>query len=203
VTWSKLSDDYGDDCETLSDAAFRLHTEAIVWSNRKLLDCRVPRSDVRRFARDPEGSAMPELVDAGFWQLDGDVIVIVHHAAYQRSRADVVKQQAANARNGRKGGRAHRAPRELNPGSNSLSNLVSDSASNGDRTGQDRSGIDEPDSLTDLKSDVVVEAERSWVGYADKPGCVVCGSKLLDPESVAARVCAERDDAHELIRATA
>jgi hypothetical protein len=203
VTWSKLSDDYGDDCETLSDAAFRLHTEAIVWSNRKLLDCRIPRSDVRRFARDPEGAALPELVAAGFWQLDGDFVILIHHAAYQRFRSSVVNQQAQNAANGKKGGRAPRAPRELSPGSNSLSNLLSDSPTNVDRTGQDRTGIDDPDSLKRAKPKLVADAKESRADYPGKPSCIVCGSKLFHPASVASGVCGKTDDAHRLIRATA
>ncbi|MGC7224587.1 hypothetical protein RBA13_22790, partial [Mycobacteroides abscessus subsp. massiliense] len=42
MTWTKLSDDYGDDCWRLSDAAFRTHTEGLCWSNRKLLDLVIP-----------------------------------------------------------------------------------------------------------------------------------------------------------------
>ncbi len=29
MTWTKLSDDFSDDCWTLSDQAFRLHTEGL------------------------------------------------------------------------------------------------------------------------------------------------------------------------------
>jgi hypothetical protein len=42
MTWAKLSDDFTDDCWTLSDGAFRLHVEGLVWSNRKLLDLVIP-----------------------------------------------------------------------------------------------------------------------------------------------------------------
>ena len=103
VTWSKLSDDFPDDCWTLSDAAFRLHVEGLCWSNRKLLDCRIPKDDLRRFAKTP--GAVAELLAVGWWSDDGDAYVIRHHADYQRTREQVVAQQEANRRNGRRGGR--------------------------------------------------------------------------------------------------
>jgi hypothetical protein len=31
MTWTKLSDDFSDDCWELSDAAVRLHMEGLVW----------------------------------------------------------------------------------------------------------------------------------------------------------------------------
>jgi hypothetical protein len=109
MSWAKLSDDYSDDCWTLSDEAFRLHTEALVWNGRKLLDCRISKDNVRRFAKHPE--AVQELLDCGWWTDDGDVYIIRHHAQYQRTREAVVNQQAANAKNGAKGGRPKK-PRE-------------------------------------------------------------------------------------------
>ncbi|UKA57517.1 hypothetical protein [Arthrobacter sp. FW306-2-2C-D06B] len=103
MTWAKLSDDYSDDTWTLSDAAFRLHTEGLVWSNRKLLDCVLEKDDLRRFAKNPD--AVGELLDAGFWQESGTCYIIRHHAQYQRTREAVIAQQEANLANGKKGGR--------------------------------------------------------------------------------------------------
>lgn len=102
MTWSKFSDDYSDDCWGLSDAAFRLHTEAIVWSNRKLLDMRIPAEDLRRF-KTPE--AVQELVDHGFWTDFGSYYEILHHSNYQRSKEAVLATQARSRTNGSKGGR--------------------------------------------------------------------------------------------------
>lgn len=146
MTWTKLSDDFPDDCEVLTDAAFRLHVEGLVWSNRKLLNCRIPMGDMRRFAKHPE--AVAELLRVGWWETaDGDY-VIAHHAVYQRDRDAVVRQQAANAKNGAKGGRTAGPSRELSPrtataestaGSESLneslSELTSELTSERDRTG--------------------------------------------------------------------
>ncbi len=38
MTWTKLGDEFGDECWTLSDAAYRLHVDGLVWSNRKGTD---------------------------------------------------------------------------------------------------------------------------------------------------------------------
>ena len=84
MTWTTLSDDFSDDCWTLSDAAFRLHTEGLVGSNRKLLDLRIPKDDLRRFASYPD--AVGELLAVGWWTEDGGVYVIRHHGGYQPTR---------------------------------------------------------------------------------------------------------------------
>jgi len=108
MTWTKLSDDFSDDCWELSDAAVRLHMEGLVWSNRKLLDCRLVKDEMVRWAKRP--GAAEELVAAGWWRDDDTVYLIVHHAIYQRAREAVLKQQDANQKNGQKGGLAGGAP---------------------------------------------------------------------------------------------
>ncbi|MEQ4518497.1 hypothetical protein ABLI39_03925 [Pseudarthrobacter sp. B907] len=100
MTWPRISDDYSDDCWKLSDAAFRLHTEALVWNARKLLDCSIPKSDLPRFAKHPE--AVGELVKIGFWSDFGDHYVILHHARYQRTSAEAMAIQQRNRENGAK-----------------------------------------------------------------------------------------------------
>lgn len=137
MTWTKLSDDYSDDCWTLSDAAFRLHTEALLWSNRKLLDCVIPKADLVRFSQRPD--AAEELVAVGWWTEDGKFYVIRHHASYQRSRADVVKLQERNAANGAKGGRPKR--REAwNPDDPHNPDGFPSGNRDGNPKGQDRTG---------------------------------------------------------------
>ena len=127
MTWTRLSDDFGDDCWTLSDAAFRLHVEGLVWNNRKLLDLDVAAEDVPRFAKRPE--AVTELVEGGWWATSDGGYRINHHGMYQRDREAVLKQQAANEQNGRKGGRPPRPGRERRPssGTHSLSESVTES----------------------------------------------------------------------------
>lgn len=113
MTWTKLSDDFSDDCWELSDAAFRLHVEGLVWSGRKLLDLRLAKEDVVRWAKRP--GAADELVAAGWWHNEGEYYFIVHHGAYQRSRDQVVQRQESSQRNGQKGGRPKGPPREQAP----------------------------------------------------------------------------------------
>lgn len=115
MTWTKLSDDFADDCWELSDAAYRLHTEGLIWSNRKLLDCRLSKDldEMRRWAKRPE--ALAELLDRGWWEDRGDHYEIIHHACYQRTREAVLAQQEANRKNGEKGGRPPGPPRERAP----------------------------------------------------------------------------------------
>jgi hypothetical protein len=137
VTWTKLSDDFSDDCWTLSDAAFRLHVDGLLWSNRKLLDLHLPKDDVPRFSKRPE--AATELVAAEWWADRGDHYEIRHHAIYQRTRENVVKQQEVNAENGRKGGRPPKPAREIvDAASNPVANPVANPVVN--RKGLDRAG---------------------------------------------------------------
>lgn len=69
MTWTKLGDEFLDSAYDLSDAAFRLHVEALMYSNRRLLDLVVPKREVRRFAgTDNVDAATAELADAGWWQ---------------------------------------------------------------------------------------------------------------------------------------
>ncbi|OBI00571.1 hypothetical protein [Mycobacterium sp. E2733] len=169
MTWTKLSDDFSDDCWELSDAAYRLHSEGLVWSNRKLLDCRLPKSDIRRWAKRPD--AADELVACGWWRDIGDAYVIVHHAVYQRTRDAVLAQQDANQKNGQRGGRPKGPPRERRPRkrstkihslTESLTERRSESVSV--RIGSD---VSETRSLTESKSES--PTERDGTGLDKKP----------------------------------
>lgn len=135
MTWTKLSDDFADDCYQLGNDAFRLHIEGLLWSNRKLLDLRLDKEALPRWATNPE--AAPELVALGWWSDEGDHYLIRHHATYQRTREQILKQQAANQRNGSLGGKA---PRERFNPSESVSESLSESLSERDGTGRDRTG---------------------------------------------------------------
>ncbi len=149
MTWTKLSDDFSDDCWTLSDAAFRLHVEGLIWSNRKLLDLHIRKDDLRRFAKDH--TVAPELVAVGWWSDEGETYVIRHHGTYQPTREAVLARQAANSANGKKGGRPKRSgtgagreitemPPSTTPETQSVSESQSDSRTHRDGTGRDRTG---------------------------------------------------------------
>lgn len=173
MSWAKISDDFADDCETLSDAAFRLHVEGLCWNGRKLLDCRIPASDLRRFAKNP--SAVDELLATGWWSQDGDYFVIRHHAVYQRSRKAVLDQQAANSANGKKGGRP-KANKETHSVSDSVTDSVSESAVDRTPSAADRAGL--PHGKTDSLNDSKSKRDRTGQAHLGEP--VLIGENETD-----------------------
>jgi hypothetical protein len=130
MTWTKLSDDYSEECWTLSDAAFRLHVEMLNYSNRRLLDCAIPKDEMRLFAKHPE--AIDELVSTGYCTDEGAVWRIQFQSLYQRTRAEVIKDRAVRAENGRKGGRPPKVPRQGSPATGQLTGQLT-----GTETGRD------------------------------------------------------------------
>lgn len=167
MTWTKQSDDFADDCWGLSDAAFRLHSEGLIWSNRKLLDCRIPKEDLRRFKR-PE--AVTELLETGWWAEEGEVYVIRHHAGYQRRREDVLAQQAANLANGRRGGRP-RKHRETEPVTDSPTQSETQSVSETQAVSESRTQSPtetETERDRDLFGDLPTEGSSSVGGSGGK-----------------------------------
>jgi hypothetical protein len=97
MTWTKLGDEFADECWTLSDAAFRLHTEGLLWNNRMTTDGQLAKEDMRRWARHPE--AAEELVSIGWWEDRGTYYQIIHHIGYQRTKEQIAKQSIANKAN--------------------------------------------------------------------------------------------------------
>ncbi len=91
MSWTKLGDEFGDAAADLSDAAFRLHVEALMWSNRLLLDLLVPVRDLRRFAfTDDADLAVAELLAARWWEQRGAVWWIgCRWPEWQRDRVQV------------------------------------------------------------------------------------------------------------------
>lgn len=100
MTWTKLGAEFPDEISSVSDAAFRTHVEALCWSNRRLLDLAVPKTQLRKFAEtaDPD-VATAELVAAGWWRDDGATWYIgVHFAEWQRDRVQVEHLRQRKAR---------------------------------------------------------------------------------------------------------
>lgn len=104
MTWTKLSDDFGEDCARvqLSDAAFRTHVEGLLWTMRRGTGGRLNRRDIDRLAEtEAPMAAVKELLDVGFWQQAEDGFLIVHamseqiepHVIEHRRKVDRERQQ--------------------------------------------------------------------------------------------------------------
>ena len=144
MTWTKLGDEFADECWTLPDEAFRLHAEGLIWSNRKHLDGRLAKDEMPRWAKRPE--AATELADVGFWEDCGDHFQIIHHLGYQRTAAEWRHQSTVNRAN-----RSKRKPKSNDSSNGSLNHslndshndsLISNDSSNDSYYERDWSGLD-------------------------------------------------------------
>jgi hypothetical protein len=106
VTWTKLGDEFLPATLDLSDAALRLHVEALVYSNWRLLDLMIPKKAVTRFSGvDTLDATIDELVAEGWWQDSGDFWWIgCRFAEWQRDRVQVEhrRRQLAEAQRRRR-----------------------------------------------------------------------------------------------------
>jgi hypothetical protein len=141
MTWTKLGDEFADECWTLSVNAFRLHAEGLLWSNRMLLDGQLAKDDMRRWGRHPE--AAEELVDRGYWEDRGEYYQIIHHIGYQPTaesvrRTSLARQKAANTR-WKRGSNRKQANEPL---SNVHSTLQSNLECTGVGSGRDGEGLE-------------------------------------------------------------
>jgi hypothetical protein len=110
VTWTKLGDEFPAAARELTDAEFRTHAEALCWSSMRLLDLRIPKADVRRFAESPDAElAVKGLAAKGWWADCGDTWDIgMHFPEWQQDRAQVEHRRAYLAEAQRRSKR-HRA----------------------------------------------------------------------------------------------
>jgi len=99
VTWTKLSDDFPEDCARvgLSDAAVRTHLEGLVWAMRRENDGRLFTRDLARLAdtSDPTAAA-DELVAVGFWTQLPDGWQIEHQMDLQVESEVIMARRKAN-----------------------------------------------------------------------------------------------------------
>lgn len=86
MTWAKFADDFPDQCGRagLSDNAFRVHVEGIIWAMRRENGGRFSTRDLVRSsdAADPEAGAA-ELVAVGFWEGVPEGWQVIHHMEHQ------------------------------------------------------------------------------------------------------------------------
>lgn len=98
MTWTKLSDDFSDDCRALSDAAFRTHTEALIWSMRRETGGYLEAREVRRFAESPHAdAAVDELIACGWWSIERQGYRINHHMEHQPEPDLIATRRALTA----------------------------------------------------------------------------------------------------------
>lgn len=101
MTMTSLGDEFPYEARRLSDAAFRTHTEALVWSSTRLLDLAIPKGDLLRFAySDGAVVAAEELLRAGWWKDCGDYWHIGERfAEWQQTKQQVERRRETNKRN--------------------------------------------------------------------------------------------------------
>lgn len=103
MTWLKLSDDYHDQCATLSDAAYRTHTEALAWTMRRETGGFISDRDIRRFAESEQAEeAVKELLDREFWKPAPGGYRIGHHMEHQPEPDVLAKRRMDAARRQRR-----------------------------------------------------------------------------------------------------
>jgi hypothetical protein len=113
LNWTKFGDEYPAEARDLTDAEWRMHGEALIWSSWRLLDLHIPKKDVRRFA-EYDSPVSLDVVTAGlvskrWWRDDGDEWYIgLVHPEWQRSADEVRADQAKAAARSRRH-RRHKA----------------------------------------------------------------------------------------------
>lgn len=111
MPWANLDDQYAEHPNNwgLSDAAFRLHTAAICYSNRFLTDGQVPADKIRTLVPKFRPAALVELLD-GHWVDKGDRYEIRDFLDWNRSRSEVESSKThlskVRSEAGKKGARA-------------------------------------------------------------------------------------------------
>lgn len=98
MVWTKLSDDFPEQCADLTDAAFRTHVEGLIWTMDRESGGQVLAKDVKRLAEsEARDAAVTELVAAGFWAKTPGGYRIAHHMEHQPEPEVLVRRREADA----------------------------------------------------------------------------------------------------------
>jgi hypothetical protein len=96
MTWTKLPDDFGDDCARagLTDTEFRVHVEATIWCMRRETGGAIDKIDIRRGIEvaDP-WAAIDHLVDLGWWEQLGPCRWQIHHTMDSQVEPEVLAKR--------------------------------------------------------------------------------------------------------------
>ncbi len=100
MTWTKLGAEWPDEARHLSSDAYRLHVDALCFSNRLLSNLLIYKRDVARFAWiDDVDPAVKELVAGGWWEDRGDRWYLGRRFAnWQRTREQVETKRATDTK---------------------------------------------------------------------------------------------------------
>lgn len=100
MTWLKIGEEFPLEMANadLSDAAFRTHIEGLSYAMDRENNGRFGKREVKRFAETQNHvAAVQELLDAGFWTADDDVLQIVHHINEQPTAEYLIDQRRNTA----------------------------------------------------------------------------------------------------------
>ena len=111
MTWTRISDDFTDQPQViaLSDAAFRLHVEALVYSNRVNSDGLLTVAALSRLTRHDVSTLVSEMLGSGLWEAAGDCVQITDWTgAAGQLAAEEVERKKAQGRERQDRSRKHR-----------------------------------------------------------------------------------------------
>jgi len=196
VTWTKLGDEFSDDCANtgLSDAAYRTHVEAIGWLYRvERMDLHIPKHLLRRFVGSEVWEhAVRDLVAVDWWRDRADHYQLVHHE-------DVVRQSIAAQQSKRS--RDKKAQADKRRRDERKAQEVSDDVSADVIPDTDRQT--DKQALTGEQQKPSREAEFFHLPQSDRPkptvavpasgSCSGCGGVLTSPLDRAEGICAKCD----------
>ena len=91
--WTKLSDDFGEvpPVLNLSDAAYRLYVQGLIYCNRNLTDGLIAEAAVGRLTTTFSKRLVAELTATHLWTREGSNFVVAEFLRDQLSRAQVMK----------------------------------------------------------------------------------------------------------------
>jgi hypothetical protein len=97
AAWTRLGDEFAFESQDLTDAEFRTHVEALMWSNWRGLDLLIPKGNLARFPESPDAEvAAVGLLAKGWWEDRGDCWYVgLRFPEWQRQRAAIEQEREA------------------------------------------------------------------------------------------------------------
>lgn len=179
MTWTKLSDDFGDDCSDLSDAAFRTHVEGLIWSMRRETGGYIASKDVKRFAESPHADAsVAELVSEGWWSIERQGYRIHHHMEHQPEPEIIAKRRELTADRQKKHRMKKAGITPPDDESNALRNSVTGRVTR-DGSGRDGTGTSTTSKPQQQRESSGAGTSCSWCASSGCPNCIDMETGLI------------------------